>query len=74
MAPNEAGSVRNSVAWVRSRKVLGCPESGVFPCRERMDAVEWAEKEGELEKKGCHALARDGLCHLSARNDYHVLR
>ena len=34
---------------VRSRRVLGCPGSGVLPWREVMEAVEWAEREGELE-------------------------
>ena len=49
IAPNEDGSVRRVDAFVRSRSVLGWPGSGVLPCRESTDAVEWAEKEGELE-------------------------
>lgn len=49
MAPKEDGNVSSSVAWVRSLSVLGCPGNGVFPCRDVMDVVEWAENDGELE-------------------------
>ena len=49
MVPKEDGKVSNSVACVRSLSVLGCPGNGVFPCKDVMDAVEWAENDGELE-------------------------
>jgi hypothetical protein len=49
IAPKDDGSVNSSVACVRSRRVLGCPGRGVFPWSEAMDAVECAEREGELE-------------------------
>jgi hypothetical protein len=49
MEPKDEGRVSNSVAWVKSRRVFGCPGNGDFPCRERIDPVECAEKEGELE-------------------------
>jgi len=31
-----------------------------------MEAEEWAEKDGEVEKKGCHALARVGRWNMHA--------
>lgn len=49
IAPNEDGSVKRVDAFVRSRRVFGWPGSGVLPWRECTEAVEWAEKEGELE-------------------------
>ncbi len=49
IAPKEDGRVRSVDALVRSRRVLGWPGRGALPCKESTDAVEWAEKEGELE-------------------------
>lgn len=42
MAPNDAGSISTSEALVKSLKVLGCPDNGAPPCRDSMDADEWA--------------------------------
>ena len=49
IAPKDEGSVRSSVIWVRSRRVLGWPGNGVFPWRDVIDAVECADRDGELE-------------------------
>lgn len=49
IAPKDDGRVRSSVIWVRSRRVLGWPGNGVLPWSEVIDAVEWVERDGELE-------------------------
>jgi hypothetical protein len=58
--PNEAGNVRKGVARVRSRRVLGCPGKGSEPCKVSGCAVACADRDGEVEKKGCQCEAKEG--------------
>ena len=62
MAPKEAGRVKIGDATVKSRRVLGYEGRGVDTCNEITDAVECADSDGDVEKKGCQLPAKVGRC------------